>query len=52
MIQSWRSLLKDKSIQSLGVYPGPIDTDMTKGMGMDTASADTTAREIIAGIVQ
>lgn len=31
----------------VGIYPGPIDTDMSAGAAFDTASTDTVARAMI-----
>ena len=48
--QAMRKELKDKKISVHGVYPGPIDTDMSKGFDMPKTSAAETASNILAGI--
>ena len=48
--QAMRKELKDKHISVYGVYPGPIDTDMSKGFDLPKTSASETASNIIAGI--
>jgi len=34
------------------VYPGPIETDMSKGLEMEKDSPENVARNIIQGIVE
>lgn len=48
--QSLRATLKDDGISVLGVYPGPIDTDMAKDLPWDKASPESAAVIIVAGI--
>ena len=48
--QALRPELKKKSISVHGVYPGPIDTDMAKGMDLPKTSPEETAKNIILGI--
>ena len=50
MIQGLRGELKDTNILVSGVYPGPIDTDMAKGVEMEKESPENVAKNIIAGI--
>jgi NAD(P)-dependent dehydrogenase (short-subunit alcohol dehydrogenase family) len=50
MIQGLRGELKDSNILVAGVYPGPIDTDMTKGFTIDKASPETVAQNVVQGI--
>jgi len=45
-----RGDLAPKNIQVIGIYPGPIETDMTRQMDMDKFSAAETAKNIVAGI--
>ena len=35
---------------TVGVYPGPIDTDMAKELPMDKATPESTAHEILDGV--
>lgn len=49
--QSMRTELKAKNISVHGVFPGPIDTDMAKGLDMPKTSAQVTAENIVAGII-
>ena len=50
LTQGLRAGLKAQGIQVYGVYPGPVDTDMTKGFEMDKASAKDVARAILDGL--
>lgn len=49
--QSLRAELAPRNIQVLGIYPGPIDTDMAKDFPMEKASAEETAKNIVAGLI-
>lgn len=49
--QAMRTELKAKNISVHGVFPGPIDTDMAKGLDMPKTSAQLTAENIVAGII-
>jgi len=51
LIQSARGELKDRNIHVVGIYPGPIDTDMAKDFPMEKASATLTAQSIVAGMI-
>ena len=48
--QAMRAELKAKKITVCGIFPGPIDTDMSKEFPMEKASPESTAANIIAGI--
>jgi len=48
--QGLRGELKDSNILVSGVYPGPIDTDMTKGFEMEKETPENVAKNIIKGI--
>ena len=48
--QAARSSLKAKNISVIGVYPGPIDTELAKDLTMDKASPESTAEDIVASI--
>lgn len=50
--QSLRAELKSKHISVYGVYPGPIDTDMSKGFEMPKTSPQVTAENILKGIIE
>lgn len=45
-IQSMRAELKAKNIAVFGIFPGPIDTDMSRGFEMEKTSPTTTAENI------
>lgn len=47
-----RALLKAKNIQVIGVYPGPIDTDLAKDLPLDKAPVTDTADNIVDGILK
>ncbi len=48
--QAMRAELKPKRISVHGVFPGPIDTDMSREFQMEKASPASTADNILAGI--
>jgi NAD(P)-dependent dehydrogenase (short-subunit alcohol dehydrogenase family) len=48
--QAMRTELKGKNIAVYGIFPGPIDTDMSRGFNMPKASARATAENIVHGI--
>jgi NAD(P)-dependent dehydrogenase (short-subunit alcohol dehydrogenase family) len=50
--QSLRALLAGQGVSVHVVLPGPIDTDMTRGLDIPKASAESVAREIIDGVEQ
>jgi len=50
-MQAMRAELKPKHIAVHGIYPGPIDTDMTKGLEMGKASVQATGENIVKGII-
>lgn len=49
--QAMRVELKAKNISVHGIYPGPIDTDMTKDFPMDKANVAETGANIVSGIL-
>lgn len=49
--QAMRAELKAKGIFVHAIFPGPIDTDMSRGFDMQKASAQTTAENILKGIL-
>lgn len=48
--QAMRSELKTKGISVHGIFPGPIDTDMARGIDMPKTSARVAAENIVNGI--
>jgi NAD(P)-dependent dehydrogenase (short-subunit alcohol dehydrogenase family) len=50
--QSLRAGLKPRGIDVLAVLPGPIDTDMVRDIPMPKASAEDTAKGVVAGIAR
>ncbi len=48
--QAMRSELKTKGISVHGIFPGPIDTDMSRGIDMPKTSALVAAENIVDGI--
>ena len=50
LTQGLRTLLSGQGTRVLGVYPGPVDTDMTRGFEMDKASPADVAGAILDGI--
>lgn len=49
--QAMRAELKAKKITVHGIFPGPIDTDMARGFDMQKATPESTAENIVAGII-
>jgi NAD(P)-dependent dehydrogenase (short-subunit alcohol dehydrogenase family) len=49
MTQSLRTLLAARGVSVHGVFPGPVDTDMTRGLEMPKASAESVARATFDG---
>ncbi|MEJ0009242.1 MAG: SDR family oxidoreductase [Alphaproteobacteria bacterium] len=48
--QAARAELKPRGVAILGIFPGPIDTDMSRDFPMEKASAESTADAILQGI--
>ncbi|MDC7677691.1 SDR family oxidoreductase [Asticcacaulis machinosus] len=48
--QSVREELKDTGVEVLGVFPGPIDTDMARDIPLNKATPETAAALIVEGI--
>jgi NAD(P)-dependent dehydrogenase (short-subunit alcohol dehydrogenase family) len=46
LTQSFRALVAGQGVTVHAVLPGPVDTDMTRGSGVPTASAESVARAI------
>lgn len=49
--QAMRTELKPKGVSVHGIFPGLIDTDMSKDFAMDKASPKVTAEGIVAGLL-
>jgi short-subunit dehydrogenase len=52
MTQALRPELKKKHIDVLAALPGPIDTDMVRGISMPKTSAADVAKGLLAGIAR
>ena len=50
LTQAARALLADQNIAVHGVYPGPVDTDMSKDIEMDKATPQDVANAILNGV--
>jgi NAD(P)-dependent dehydrogenase (short-subunit alcohol dehydrogenase family) len=50
LTQTTRALLGPQGIQVIGVYPGPIDTDMARPFEIDKTSAPAAAHAILDGL--
>jgi NAD(P)-dependent dehydrogenase (short-subunit alcohol dehydrogenase family) len=50
LTQNLRVTLKGSGIKVLGIYPGPIDTDLAKDIPMQKATPEHAAQHIVAGI--
>lgn len=49
--QALRTELAPRNIKVSGIYPGPIDTDMARDFPMVKASAESTAKAIVEGLI-
>lgn len=52
LTQALRTELRGKGIRVHGVFPGPIDTDMVRGIDMKKTSPEDVARAILQGVEQ
>jgi NAD(P)-dependent dehydrogenase (short-subunit alcohol dehydrogenase family) len=50
MTQSLRGLLAGRGVRVHAVLTGPVDTDMTRGLDIPKASAESVARAILDGV--
>jgi short-subunit dehydrogenase len=50
VIQAYRAYLVDNNILVSGIYPGPIETDMTDGFELDMDSPTNVAKAVVAGL--
>lgn len=51
LTQAMRGDVLEHNISVIGVYPGPIDTDMTAGLDFEKESPTNTAKSIVNGII-
>lgn len=49
--QGMRGELANDNILVIGVYPGPIDTDMAKNVPMDKESPENVAKDVVQGLI-
>jgi len=52
MTQGMRAELNENSTLVMGVYPGPIDTDMAAGLEMDKDTPQNVAKAIVNGLME
>lgn len=50
LMQGLRAELGGTNVLVSGIYPGPIDTDMTKGFDMQMDSPETVAQNVVKGL--
>ncbi len=50
LTQTLRVTLRDKGVKVLGIYPGPIDTDLARDLPLDKATPESAAKLIVAGL--
>lgn len=50
LTQSWRHALAPHDVDVLGVYPGPVDTDMARDLPIDKTPVQDVANAILDGI--
>lgn len=50
LTQGWRATLAAHGIDVLGVYPGPVDTDMARDLPIDKTPAIDVAHAILDGV--
>ena len=50
--QGMRGELANDNIVVVGVYPGPIDTDMGKNIDMDKESPENVAKDVVQGLIE
>lgn len=50
LTQGWRVTLAAHGVEVLGVYPGPVDTDMARGLPIDKTPASDVANAILDGV--
>lgn len=50
LTQGARALFAARGVSVIGIYPGPVDTDMAKEIALEKASPDSVAEAILDGI--
>jgi NAD(P)-dependent dehydrogenase (short-subunit alcohol dehydrogenase family) len=50
LTQSLRALLTGRSVKVRAVFPGPVDTEMTRSLKIPKASSESVARAILEGV--
>ena len=50
LTQGARALLASRGVSLIGVYPGPVDTDMAKELALEKASPEFVAEAILDGV--
>jgi short-subunit dehydrogenase len=50
LTQSLRALLAGRGVTVHGVFPGPVETEMTRGFDVPKASAESVAQAIFDGL--
>jgi NAD(P)-dependent dehydrogenase (short-subunit alcohol dehydrogenase family) len=50
LTQALRATLSKSGITVIGIYPGPIDTDLAKGIPLEKSSAEHAAKNIVQGL--
>jgi len=50
LTQTLRVTLRDRGVKVLGIYPGPIDTELARDIKIDKASPESAAKLIVAGL--
>jgi short-subunit dehydrogenase len=50
LTQGLRGTLEKSGVKVLGIYPGPIDTDLAKGIPLAKATPEQAAASIVRGI--
>ena len=52
MTQGLRGTLAKSGVTVVGIYPGPIDTDLAKNLPLEKASPDEAAANIVQGLAE
>jgi NAD(P)-dependent dehydrogenase (short-subunit alcohol dehydrogenase family) len=52
LTQALRANLADSGVTVIGIYPGPIDTDLAKDIPLDKATPEHAAANIVQGLEQ
>lgn len=52
LTQALRGTLEKSGIAVLGIYPGPIDTDLAKGIPLDKSTPELAAFNIVRGLAE